>query len=510
MSKADAREADGLPRRLAYQSRWCRETAPFAVCEKSRRIGISWADASERVIHASGGKGNILYMSYNKDMTETYVEDCAAWAKYLQVAVRKKVEETILTDDDEQINRFRIEFDSGKRVIALSSNPRVLRSKGKPGDIVILDEAAFCDDLEALLKAAAAVVMWGGSVRVMSTHNSDDNPFNELVRNILAGRHPQYALHRITLDDAIADGLARRTFSVRGLAWYPGAEEDWREEMVNGYTSREDADEELFCIPKKGGGTYFPRVLVESRMTDAPVLRFDGTADFNALPEPARRVEMEDWLHDNLRDPLADLVPERRHVFGMDFARSVHLSVFAPLEIGETLRRRCPFLLELHNVPHLQQLQILRYICDRLPRFSGGCIDATGNGSFLAEAAVDAYGSIIEPVTISETWYRERMPKYKAAYEDDAISIPRSDAVLQDHRAIKLVRGVPRLPAGQTDKAGQRHGDSAMGLALGWQASERDVGPIDFKSTGGRPISSVDSGGFMGGMGGIHETPGYM
>ncbi len=54
--------------------------------------------------------------------------------------------------DDADINQFRITCSSGKHIIALSSNPRVLRSKGKSGDVVILDEAAFCDDLEELLK----------------------------------------------------------------------------------------------------------------------------------------------------------------------------------------------------------------------------------------------------------------------------------------------------------------------------------------------------------------------
>ena len=172
------------------------------------------------------------------------------------------------------------------------------------------------------------------------------------------------------------------------------------------------------------------------------------------------------------------------------------VSVYAPLEIGETLKRTCPFLLEMRNVPHLQQVQAVKYVGDRLPRFSGGAFDATGNGSFLAEAMVDAYGSIVEPVMLTESWYRENMPKYKAAFEDDRIAIPKSDDVVEDHRAIQLVRGVPRLPQGQTGDG--RHGDSAIGLALGWYASEQDGGPIEVESMGERAsVSGMD--GFVGG-----------
>ena len=474
--------SDGLPILLDYQRRWIEEAAEIAVCEKSRRIGLSWADAAERVVHAAEGKGNVFYMSYNKDMTETYVGDCAEWARRLNKAAGEIVEETVI-EDDREILRFRIHFAGGKDIIALPSNARVLRSKGKPGDIVVIDEAAFCDDLEELLKAAIAVTQWGGKVRIISTHNGDESPFNELVTDIRAGR-TKYALHRITLDDAIGDGLARRIFTVKGDEWTDRCALRWRDQQIAKYRSSEAADEELFCVPRRGVGAYFTRVLVESRMVDAPVVRFDGTAEFNGWPERIRRLEMEVWLKENVLPLLGGLEEHRRHVIGGDFARSGDLSVYAPLEIGETLKRTCPFLLEMHNVPHLQQVQAVQYVCDRLPRFCGGAFDATGNGSFLAEAMVDAYGSIIEPVMMTESWYRENMPKYKAAFEDDRLAIPKSDDVLEDHRAIQLVRGVARLPQGQTARG--RHGDSAIGLALAWYASEGDSGPIEFELAGER------------------------
>ena len=485
---------DGLGILLAYQDAWNSESAEIAVIEKARRIGLSWGDGADRVIHAAEGVGNVYYMSYNRDMTETYITDCAGWAEWFGKAVGAVAEDEVLLEG-ETVRRFRIDFDSGNSIIALVSHPRVLRSKGRPGDIVIIDEAAFCDDLDELLKAAIAVTQWGGKVRIISTHNGDESPFNELVNDIRAGRLP-YALHRVTLDDAIECGLARRICSVKGDTWTREYAARWREEQIAKYRDHDAMLEELFCVPRRGAGAYFTRVLVESRMEDRPVFRFDGTAEFNAWPERIRRLEMEMWLKENLLPLLARLERERRHVIGGDFARSGDLSVYAPLEIGETLKRTCPFLLEMRNVPHLQQVQAVKYVCDRLPRFSGGAFDATGNGSFLAEAMVDEYGSIVEPVMLTEAWYRENMPKYKAAYEDDRIAIPKSDDVLEDHRAIQLVRGVPRLPQGKTGEG--RHGDSAIGLALAWYASEQDGGPFEFELAGERDtIGGMDA--YVGG-----------
>lgn len=493
---------DGLPILLPYQSRWIAEQAPVAVCEKSRRVGLSWSDASDRVIHAAEGAGDVVYASYSKDMTHGYVKDCAAWAERLGRACSEVLEETLI-EDERKVQIYRILFPSGKRIESVTSAARALRSIGRPGDVAVIDEAAFLDDLAAVLKAVMAVTMWGGKVRVISTHNGADNPFAAVVEDIRARRLP-YALHRITLDDAIADGLARRICSVKGDRWHDGYEAAWRELTVSAYG--DDADEELHCIPSQGSGAWLSRALVESRMHDAPVLRFNGSAAFNGLPPDAREGEVDDWLFDEARPLLAALAAGQRHVFGMDFARSGDLSVYLPLAIGEDLVRRCPFCIEMRNVPHQQQVQVIRFATDRLPRFCGGAIDASGNGSYVAEAAADLYGSAIEQVKMSESWYVEHMPPYKAAFEDGTILLPRSDAIVQDHRAVKLVRGVPRLPAGKTDGDGERHGDSAIAGALAWQASVSDAGPIEFESDGPR----ASSGGLDAWLGDAGPAGGMM
>ena len=268
--------------------------------------------------------------------TANNIQDCEYWARRFNRAVGEVVEEMVI-EDGREMRRWRLPTASGKDIISLVSTPRVVRSKGRPGDILIIDEAAFCDDLDELLKAAMAVTTWGGLVRIISTHNGDDSPFNALVGDIRAGRLP-YALHRITLDDAIGEGYARRLCTVRGDVWTADYAERWRAEELAKYRAREDADEELLCVPKRSGGAYFARALVESCLHDAPVLRYYGTKEFNAATEPERRAEMADWIEEHAQPLLAPLDRTRRHVIGGDFARSGDMSSYLPLQIGGTLK----------------------------------------------------------------------------------------------------------------------------------------------------------------------------
>lgn len=463
---------------LPYQQRWAADRTQVKIWEKSRRIGASYGEAAEAVLHAAAAKGggDVYYISYNKDMTASFIRDCGEWAGKMHAAIQPHGEQVLARDDGKDIHVFDVAFPSGHHIQAFSNNPRNLRSKGRPGDWVVIDEAAFVDDLAEMLKAAMAVTMWGGHVHIMSTHNGDDSPFNGLIQDIRAGRYP-YSIHRTTLDDALTDGLYRRICRVTGQPWSQAAEEQWRADLIRRY--RPNEDEELFAIPAQGGGAYLPRTLIESCMPVAarsgPLLRFQGTGTFNALPEPSRRAAMADWCADHLQPVLATLDPRRRHVAGWDFARRGDMTACVIVEIGADLHRTWRAVVELHNCPFAQQRQTFEFLLGRLPRFSGARGDATGNGADMAEGLADAFPGLVVPVSISEGTYREHFPRYRAGMEDRTTTLIRHDDVLEDHRAVQLVRGVPRIPEGKTDKAGQRHGDTAVaGLLADWAADEAD------------------------------------
>ena len=73
---------------------------------------------------------------------------------------------------------------------------------------VVIDEAAFHEELKELMKAAIALLIWGGRVLVISTHNGEDNYFNQLVKAARAGKG--YGLVRFDFDEALKDGLYKR------------------------------------------------------------------------------------------------------------------------------------------------------------------------------------------------------------------------------------------------------------------------------------------------------------
>ena len=53
------------------------DLAGLKVIEKSRRIGVSWAEAYDAVMHAGEDAGNVYYQAYNQDMTRGFIDDCA-------------------------------------------------------------------------------------------------------------------------------------------------------------------------------------------------------------------------------------------------------------------------------------------------------------------------------------------------------------------------------------------------------------------------------------------------
>jgi phage FluMu gp28-like protein len=477
---------------LPYQRAWMADQAQVKVCEKSRRIGLTWCEAADRALAAAGKNGmDTWYIGYNKDMALEFVETAAWWAREFD-RVARRIEQIAVRDQARDILAYRIRFASGHKIVALSSRPSNLR--GKHGCAVI-DEAAFHEDLRGLLKAALAFTMWGGCVRIISTHSGVDSQFNEMVRDIRAGRRP-YSLHRITLEDAVAQGLYKKIAARLGREWSPESEAQWKRELENFYGDH--ADEELHCIPRASAGAFLSSVLIEARMeAEVPVIRWEMPAEFSERSEDVRRAETAAFLEDRLEPVLAALDPTLATCFGEDFGRLGDLTVIWPLQIGRDLKRRTPFVVELRNIPFRQQEQILFYIADRLPRFLGGAMDARGNGQYLAETARQRYGARIAQVMLSTEWYREQMPRFKAAFEDGTIAIPRDADILLDHRAIVVERGIAqvgdRRMRGSDDKS--RHGDSAVAAALAYFASRQDVAEIDYRSISQIELRSRDPWG---------------
>lgn len=493
---------------LPYQAAWFADESEIMIGEKSRRTGLTWAEAGRNVMNGAKPKRrggcSTFYVGSRQEMALEYIAACALFARAFNQLAKADVYEQTLWDSDknEEILTYMIRFpNSGFKIQALSSRPSNLR--GLQGDVVI-DEAAFHESLDELLKAAMALTMWGNKVRLISTHNGVDNLFNQYIQDVREGRK-DYSIHRITLDDALADGLYRRICYVTHKEWSTDSEKEWRDRLYKNAPNKESAEEEYGCVPKKSGGNYLSRILIESAMVqerDIPILRYEAPEDFEAWPEPIREAEIEEWCQTHIQPLIDKLDPRCQHVFGEDFARKGDLTVFVPLTIQTDLRKRVPFVVELRNVTYDQQKQVMIYILTRLPRFRAGAFDATGNGGYLAESAKLRFGpDMIDTVSLSQSWYAEWMPKLKGEFEGMNLDLPRHQSVLDDLLSIKLVNGIPQIDKGRQkdleslDGKAKRHGDFAVALAMAIRASWMEGGTMEgFIALPGKhdPVSQRD------------------
>ena len=505
---------------LPYQQAWIADEAQLKIWEKSRRVGATWAEAADAVlIAAAEGGENYFYISATQDMAREFIEAVAMWAKAFSYAA-SAIGEGIYEDgvDPEKGRRFIKTYEvsfpgTGRRIVALSSRPTNLR--GKQGTIGI-DEAAFAPELGGLIKAAMAMLLWGSKVRIWSTHDGVENPFNGLIEEVRAGKRGSATVHRITFDEAVAQGLYRRVCLRKGITWTQAGQDRWVAEARAMYG--DDAAEELDVIPSLSGGAYLSLALISQRMVPAwsstnptgPVLiRGKWDDGFAYLPEDVRRFAIAGWIAENITPHLARLNKALRHVFGNDFARNRDQSVITVLHQDLDLVERVRLVVELANCPFSSQQQILFALIDGLPRFRGGAMDATGNGAALAEAAAQRYGTqMVEQVKLSDGFYLAHMPKLKAGLQDATLDdIPRDDALRDDLRAIKLVQGVPKLPKADTQSAAakaaaadgggklRRHGDFAIALFMAHYAFTREAGEVDFMPL---PSKAEEWGGSAG------------
>jgi phage FluMu gp28-like protein len=97
-----ARAATGIL--LPYQARWVADRSDVKFMEKSRRVGISWAEAADDTLYASeagsGEKRNVWYIGYTKDMALEFINDCGNWARAYNLAA-SEMEEYEEIDEEE-------------------------------------------------------------------------------------------------------------------------------------------------------------------------------------------------------------------------------------------------------------------------------------------------------------------------------------------------------------------------------------------------------------------------
>lgn len=459
---------------LPYQARWVRDANPFKLCVKSRRIGISWAEAHDATLSAAVQGGvSTYYQAYEHDMTSTFISDAYDRASEIRGALAQAgIEEILLEGNAESRRRsYRLRFASGAEIVGMSSNPAQFRSRGKAGHRAVIDEAAYVADLNDVLKAARAFRMWKGRVRVISTHNGATSPFARLVDELREGSRPG-SLHVIPLTAALADGLFRRMCEVTGEQWSPDAEAQWEADLRAEYG--EDAGEELDCVPSQGGGKWLSWDLI-------------------------RGAE-----HPDAGDPAHYSRHLGPTVIGNDIARHRHLWVAWVLQVvGDVCWTREVSILQAEPFS-TQDAELDRLVGHYQPMAIA--MDRTGLGEKPFEDAKRRYGeSRMEGVPFTNAHKQDLAVALRQVMEDSRLRIPAGDGHLRaDLRSVRQEfgpTGAPRLVADETEEAvGRSHGDRFWALALAAAAASRPAvrldGPISRVRAATESLYPEEAGGY--------------
>jgi phage FluMu gp28-like protein len=466
---------------MPYQRRWMNDDSPRRIAEKSRRTGFSYAEAYDAVgkrFRGTDARNADFWMSSaDESSAAEFIEYCRFFAE-MYTTVIDYFEDKI---EDPKTNKtataFCIRCPNGRRITAMTSNPRRFRSKG--GD-VFLDEFAFHDQAREMYTAAEPCTRWGGHMHIVSTHNGEDSEYNKLIdrsRKVLTGmghdpehpphdldykaglakarelkKTPYFSLHRVTIVDAVEEGLVERINATRGTTW---TDEDFVQDCKDAALDTEAYDQEYGCIPGRSANVLLAYALIES-------------CEHDECPEPG--------------EPLTGYNGGIAFI-GVDVGREHDKTVIWVDEmVGDVAWNRQVKTLEKMPLPDQQKElgAILRQL-----RSWKACIDMTGIGLGLFEYTQREFGEHrVEGVQFTNPAKHVMAVAMKQGFEDRSERIPANNGELRDdlHSVRKIVSGGTIIYKAPRTKSG--HADHFWAKAMAVHArGQGAVGPIEYQGS---------------------------
>ncbi|MEO5914853.1 MAG: hypothetical protein ABIS50_11510 [Luteolibacter sp.] len=452
--KAKIRPTNIKARFLPYQTRWVKDQARIKLMEKSRQVGISWADAYETVrsIAPASRVHDTWISSRDEGQAALYLNDCVGWARVLQHGAKDLGEKVYEDEKGKAFKSYEMQFANERVIHSLSSNPDAQAGKRGPRK---LDEFAINPHQRKLYAIAYPGITWGGNLSMISTHRGNLTFFNELVREIKEKGNPKkISLHTVTLQDALDQGFLFKLQTTLAKANPEDPILDMDEPEYFDMVRRECPDEESFlqefcCIPADDKAAFLEWDLIAA----------------------AEYTKGEIWDKIDLHNCIGDLY------IGVDIGRRHDLTVIWILEKigGYYFTRR---VIELKNMPFSKQEEILwPLIAER--KVKRCCIDATGLGMQLAERAQEKFSIYrVEAVTFSAPVKEELAYPVRSLMEDRALKIPERKEIRADLRGVKketTASGNIRFTA---DTGPDGHSDRFWALALSVHAGKTPTGIV--------------------------------
>jgi phage FluMu gp28-like protein len=429
---------------MGYQAAWANDPAPLKICQKGRQIGLSYVDSFDSVCKAAvkGGK-DVWVMSRDEVQAKEYARYCKRWAAVLRYAASDLGEIAIEDANGKAVKVQVIEFASGARIYALSSNPDAI--VGKTGHVK-LDEFALHKDQRELYRVAKPVIQWGGTLSIISTHRGHGTVFNEFIRDIAEKGNPMgWSLHTVSIQRAVADGLVEKINAATG-----------GQETRDGWLARQRAEcmdeeqwlQEYCCIPADDNSAFI-------------------TYEMIAACEYSPNATWQTPLNECKGDLFV----------GVDIGRDHDLTAIWVMErLGDVsyTRRMITMQKETFDAQEHALGEILN-----LPQVRRCCVDQTGIGRQFAERAIQRFGKYkVEGVSFTGPVKEELAYPVRAAFEDRTVRIPNEALIRSDLRAIKketTASGNIRFTA---DRGRNGHADRFWALALALHAGKPAAVPF--------------------------------
>ena len=393
---------------LPYQSRWINDKSRLKIIEKSRQIGITFADAFDSVRKAADKKrGNDVWITSRDEGTaRLYIEHCKRWARLLHIMAQDLGQ--VIIDKEKDITAHVLKFASGWSISCLSSHPDAL--VGKTGHIK-LDEFAVSKYQRELYRYAKPCTQWGGQVSIISTHRGIDTVFNEIITGIKhKGNSMGWSHHRVTIQDAVEQGVVEKINEISGANETP---EQFLERTRKECIDEEQWLQEYCCIPADENSAFI-------------------TYEMLRTCESPNCMKALSWLLD---PQLSTLNPQPQFYIGMDVARKNDLCVIDVGEkIGDVIWDRVR--LEFRDKP-FSEVEAELFPILALPQVKRCCIDASGMGIQLSERAKQRFGPKVEPITFNASLKEEMAFALRGAFEDRLLRIDTDPKLHADLRGVK-------------------------------------------------------------------------
>jgi phage FluMu gp28-like protein len=392
---------------MPYQEAWILDESPLRIIEKSRQVGITYADAYDSVIKVSaeGARLDVWVSSRDQAQAKLYLEDCKQWAVFLHLHFVDLG--LVILDPKTNSSAYVLQFANGRRIYCLSSSPNALA--GKRGHVK-LDEFALHQDQRLLYKVAKPVTTWGGQLSIISTHRGIGTVFNQIINEIVHHGNPKHwSHHKVPIQLAVEQGLVTR---INERTSANETNEQFLSRIRSECIDEEQWNQEYCCVPADESAAFITHEMISAcEDSHLRLLRFE---------------ELKEIIINN---------PKSSFYIGMDVARKENLCVIDLGEkIGDVMWDRCRVELkdkafsemefELHRLLSLRQVK-------------RACIDATGMGMQLAERAREGFGHKAEPITFTPAVKEELAFDLRRDFEDRKLRIVRDDNLRSDLRALK-------------------------------------------------------------------------